>query len=162
MDEPTRDLEPIDEPFALLLDDTASIVMEAAFSEYRDEEVMDLNPDVEEKRRARQLHNRLRETHALGAGATLTVNTTAEAQTVLNSLSHYSVEPTATYRQQCVEALTSALYDHAPVSLAHVPIITDFLHDDELRIQPDDLEPVDEESWEVEVDIAVKPGVDPV
>lgn len=163
MNEPTQDLEPIDEPFAILLDDSASVVLERAFSEYRNDEIMELNPDTDERRRARQLHNRLRETHSLGAGATLTVNTAAEAQTVLNSLSYYSVEPAATYRRQCVEALSSVLYDHAPVSLAHVPIITDFLDDEELRIQPDELEATDEESAEeIEVDIAVNSGVDPM
>ncbi|MCU4744356.1 hypothetical protein [Natronoglomus mannanivorans] len=160
MTDSTRDPETMDEPFALLLDDRSSMLLETAFTEYRDADVMELNPDTDEARRARQLHNRLRETHSLGAGATLTVNDEPEAQTVLNTLSHYSV-PAERAQQRYVEELTALLFDHSAASMSDIPIVTDFLDDDELRIRPDDLESVEEEPvGRIDVDIAVKTGVD--
>ena len=125
MDNSIRDPEPMDDPFALLLDDYASIVLEAAFTVYRDDEIMELNPDSEEERRARRLHNRLRKTHSLGAGSTLTVTDDSEAQTILNALSYYDVAPDTKYRQQCIEEVTSILFQHSVATLAQVPIITD-------------------------------------
>ncbi|MFP8888550.1 hypothetical protein ACLI4U_02125 [Natrialbaceae archaeon A-CW2] len=149
------------EPFTLLLDDCASIVLEKALTEYRNDEIMELNPDSDEEQRARQLHNRLRQSHSLGAGSTVPITTDAEAQTVLNSLSYYNVDHKAKHRVSAVEKLTAVLFDHSGAALFDVPIITDFLEEEEMQIQPDDLEehPTDPSNKQ-EVEVGVKTGVD--